>query len=171
MKLLHLLLSGSLALGAVGCSSSSSSPGGPGSDGGRDSASGGESDSGSGGDSGGDGGCVKDSGAPNYGDAATDGGCSGLATTDCITCCQASYPKGAAAYANDYGTCACSLCGSVCPVTCGCGTVEDDTCTNCINGDRSNDAGCFSTLDSMCKSDTACNAYLACANGLCQAGL
>lgn len=154
-------------VGAVsGCSSGSPGASAPsGSDGGRD----GGSDGGTGGE--GDGGCVKESGTSSFGDAAADGGCSGLSMSDCITCCQESYPKGVAAYARAYTTCACGFCGGSCPVTCGCGTVEDDSCTNCINGYRSNDAGCFSTLDSTCKGDPDCNAYLGCANGVCQAGL
>jgi hypothetical protein len=143
---------------------------GNGSSSGSDGSGGGSDAAGDGG-AGGDGSCVHDSGAPTGGDGAADGGCSGPGTPDCYTCCQDSYPKGYAAYENAYHDCACSLCAGPCPVSCGCGTLQDDSCTNCINGYKSNDAGCFSTLDPTCQSDPDCSAFLSCVNGICQFNL
>ena len=96
-----------------------------------------------------------------------DGGCDGLQGSDCYTCCTNSYPQGASAYDTAYQTCACSLCASSCPVSCGCGMLQDETCDNCIYQYESMDAGCFPAIDSTCQSNPACSTWVSCVTNVC----
>ncbi len=130
-----------LALGASGCSSGSNS-------------------------------CDHDTGPALAGyDGSTDGACVTTDPGDCFMCCQASFPKGAATYAAGERSCSCQACGDVCPGTCGCGGLEDDTCSNCIEMAQEADAGCIPDLATSCQADPDCSAFAACVTGVCQLSL